>query len=94
MLIAGKIMSGPFANFQAVAGQSAAPPPPSPKRVRVKLNTLADIRMQMATVYRECRSGITEISDGSRLINMLSLLGRTIESQEIEARLEALEARD
>ena len=46
----------------------------------------------MATIFRECRSGVLDVSDGSRLVNMLSLIGRTISESELEKRLAKLES--
>jgi hypothetical protein len=82
-------MSGPFANQPSSAWPAATPP--TPKRVRAKLNTVVDVRKQMATIFRECRSGVLDVSDGSRLVNMLSLIGRTISESDLEKRLAKLE---
>lgn len=83
-------MSGPFVNQPSTAWAAATPP--APKRVRAKLNTVVDVRKQMATIFRECRSGVLDVSDGSRLVNMLSLIGRTISESELEKRLAKLES--
>lgn len=82
-------MSGPFTNQPSSACPGATPP--IPKRVRAKLNTVVDVRKQMATIFRECRSGVLDVSDGSRLVNMLSLIGRIISESDLEKRLVKLE---
>lgn len=66
-------------------------PPVKPKRVRVKLQTIDDIKAEMARLYRQARAGAVRVEDASRLANMLSIHGRLIEGSENEARLKALE---
>ncbi len=68
--------------------ESAAPP----SRVRCKLNTVDDVKAEMARLYREGKSGARSVSDVSRLANVLSLMGRLIEGADFEARMAALEA--
>lgn len=63
-----------------------------PKRYRCKLDSAQDVRREMSRVYRECRSGLLDVMDASKLTYILSLLLKAIETGDIEARLEALEA--
>jgi hypothetical protein len=49
--------------------------------------------MEMAKIYREARSKKIDVTDASRLVNILSLISRAISEGDLEARLEALEAR-
>ena len=71
---------------RTAASESAAPP-----RMRLKLNTLDDVRAEMARLYREGKAGLRDVADVSRLANVLALLGRLIEGSELERRLTALE---
>ncbi|MBB4020029.1 hypothetical protein GGR16_005091 [Chelatococcus caeni] len=67
--------------------------PPGERRVRAKLDTIADVRREMAKLYRMARSETLDVQDAARLANILMLIGRLIEGGELEKRLEALEGR-
>ena len=58
-----------------------------------RLGTLHEIRRELATLYREAKAGKRDVSEASKLANMLALIARIIEGGEIERRLEALEER-
>lgn len=73
-------------------GASEAPPPPK-QYARAKLATATDVSRELAKLYREARSGRIDVSDASRLANMLSILARILTDSELEARIEALERR-
>lgn len=75
------------AESRANAGDGDEPP----GRLRLKLKTMDDVKAEMARLYRECKSGRRDVADGSKLANMLSLLGRLIEGADFEARLQAIE---
>jgi hypothetical protein len=60
--------------------------------VRCPLNTIEDVRAELARLYREGKGGKRDVTDVSRLANVLSILGRLIEGSEQERRIEALEA--
>jgi len=62
---------------------------PTPSRIDLK--TIDDVRVEMARVYRDMRSGKVETADGTKLAYVLSQIGKLIEAGEIEKRLEALE---
>jgi hypothetical protein len=66
---------------------------PIERRVRAKLDTLGDVRREMAKLYRMARAETLDVQDAARLANILMLIGRLIEGSDIEARVEALEAR-
>lgn len=66
---------------------------PIERRVRARLDTLADVRREMAKLYRMARAETLDVQDAARLANILMLIGRLIEGGEFEKRLEALEAR-
>jgi hypothetical protein len=60
-------------------------------RNRCNIKTIEDVRRELSKVYREARANLLDISDASKLANILSLAGRVIEGSNIEARIKALE---
>ncbi len=72
---------------RANAGDRAAPP----LRVRTRLQTIDDVKRELARLYREARAKKVETQDASRLANLLFILGRMIEGSDLEKRLDALE---
>jgi hypothetical protein len=52
---------------------------------------VADVNRELQRVYRECRSGLLDTSDGSKLAHILSLIARIHETSDLEARLARLE---
>jgi len=64
---------------------------PHPLKVRVKLNTVADVQRELAKLYRLARSKQMDVADASKLANILLMLARLMEGSSLEARLEALE---
>lgn len=62
---------------------------PTPSRIELK--KIDDIRLEMAKVYREMRTNKMEGQQGSRLVYVLSQIGKLIEISEIEQRISALE---
>jgi len=77
----------------AISMTSDSIPRNSKRRIRVRLDTVADARREVAKLYRMAREGEIEISDASKLANILALIARMVEGSDLEARLEALEAR-
>lgn len=73
-----------------IDGQTLSLVPTPPK---IDLATPLDVRREMAKVYREAKAGKIDTQDGSRLIYMLSQVGKMIELHEVETRLAALEER-
>ena len=71
----------------AAAGVSAAPRP----RLRLPLKTADDVRRELGRLYREGKAGHRHVSDVSKLANVLQILGRLIETTDLEKRVEALE---
>ena len=65
--------------------------PPQGRRYRAKLDTLNDVKREMARVYRECRTGVLATTEGSKLTWMLEKIGKVIETSDLEKRIEALE---
>jgi len=64
-----------------------------PTTAKVDLKSIDDIRLEMARVYREMRGNVIESQQGTRLVYVLSQIGKLIELHEIERRLTALEDR-
>ena len=73
---------------------TVAPPPltvlPRKER-RIGLLKLDQVREEMARVYREMRRGELELQDGTRLVYVLTQIGKMIEATDIEERLKAME---
>jgi hypothetical protein len=57
----------------------------------IHLKSINDIRLEMAKVYREMRSNAIEAQQGTRLVYVLSAIGKLIELHEIEQRISKLE---
>jgi hypothetical protein len=66
---------------------------PTPRRRKAQLNTLEGVRIEMARQYREMEAGKRDPQDGSKLVYVLSAIGKILELTEIERRLAALENR-
>lgn len=64
---------------------------PHPLKVRVKLNTVADVQRELAKLYRLARSKHMDTSEASKLANILVMIARIMETSDLEARLAALE---
>ena len=62
-------------------------------RYRCKLETMADVKREMAKVYRESRSGVIDAVVGTKLIWMLQAVGKAIETGDLEKRIELLEGK-
>jgi pyruvate/2-oxoglutarate dehydrogenase complex dihydrolipoamide acyltransferase (E2) component len=65
---------------------------PTPSRIDLK--TIDDIRLEMARVYREMRTNQIEAQQGTRLVYVLSAIGKLIELHEFEKRIELLEVKN
>jgi hypothetical protein len=67
------------------------PRAPSPRPRRPNLQTLPDVRREMARVYREMRHGRIEAQDGTRLTYVLTQIAKIIQTTELDARIDAVE---
>jgi hypothetical protein len=65
---------------------------PTPGRRRIPLETLEQVRHEMARVYRAMRHYEIPPQDGTRLVYVLSAIGKALEGQELERRVSELEA--
>src|SRR5690606_23904086 len=63
-----------------------------PTPARIDLKTIDDVRLEMARVYRDMKSGVIETADGTKLAYVLAQIGKLIETHEVEKRIEALES--
>ncbi|MEP7007452.1 MAG: hypothetical protein ABI810_15825 [Sphingomonas bacterium] len=57
------------------------------------MDTASDVRREMQRVYRESRSQTISVDHASKWSNMLSLIVRAIETQDLERRVDAIEAK-
>ena len=62
-------------------------------RYRCKLNTLTDVKAEMAKVYRESRSEVIDPVTGTKLVWMLQAVQKAIEGSDLEKRIEILEGK-
>lgn len=76
------------AALSAVAGDVL---PPTPRRDRVRLHTIDDIRLELGKVYNDMRDGSLDPGDGTKLAYVLGQMVRIFETRELEQRTEALE---
>ena len=76
-----------MAETRTTASNGAAPP-----RLRLPLASAGDVARELARLYRQARAGQMEVQDASRLANILQILARVLETSDLEARIEALEA--
>jgi hypothetical protein len=76
---------------KAAASRTSARKPTAPPRVRCRLRTIDDVKVEIARIYREGKGGKRPVGDVSKLANVLSIMGRLIEGADIEERIAALE---
>lgn len=79
------------AKFAKPPATETIAPPAEPKRRRLKLVGIEDVRRELARLYRAAKAGEVDTQDASRLANILAILSRLIEGSDIEQRLAALE---
>jgi len=88
-------------NGQAAWGQPLANPAPvvqpsplirQPSK-RLKLETAAHVRRELARLYREARREEISTQTATRLAYLLEVLSRQIERSDLEKRIEALEGK-
>lgn len=78
--------------FDSITGEvSEYTPTGKPSRYRAKLDTLGDIKREMSKVYRENRSGLSDVQDSTKQIWMLQAIGKLIVDSELEERIAKLE---
>ena len=61
------------------------------KRYRCELDTANDVKKELSKLYREARSGLVATGDATKLGWLLGEIRKTIETSDIELRIEQLE---
>ena len=69
-----------------IAGFSEAP-----RRTRLRLDSVDRVRRELIKLYRQGRDGERGTDDVAKLAGVLGIVGRLVESDALEARLDALE---
>jgi len=79
--------------IDGITGAVETLPPKKGQRYRCKLDTMQDVKAEMAKVYRESRSEIIDPVTGTKLIWMLQTVAKVIEGSDLEKRIELLETK-
>jgi hypothetical protein len=79
--------------IDGVTGEVTELSPQKTQRYRCKLDTMQDVKREMAKVYRESRSELIDPVTGTKLIWMLQSVARVIEVSDLEKRIEILESK-
>ena len=61
---------------------------------RIDLKHIDDVRLEMAKVYRDMKQQKIPAQDGTRLVYVLTQIGKMIELHDIEKRVELLEVKN
>lgn len=77
--------------IDAATGNVSTSPPQNGQRYRCKLDTLQDVRREMAKIYRESRSELIDPAAATKMVWMLQAVGKIIEGSDLEKRIEKLE---
>lgn len=77
--------------IDGATGEVETLPPQKGQRYRCKLDTLQDVKREMAKVYRESRSEMIDTAAATKLVWMLQAVSKVIEGSDLEKRIEALE---
>ena len=64
-----------------------------PTPAKVDLKTIDNVRLEMAKVYRDMKSNKIPAQDGTRLVYVLTQIGKMIELHDIEKRVNRIEER-
>ncbi len=73
-------------------GFDGSPAPCKVASPRLKLGSVADVKRELARLYREARRGEITTQTATRLAYLLNMMAQLIESAELEKRVEAIEA--
>lgn len=79
--------------IDAATGEVEDLPLQKGQRYRCKLDTLQDVKREMAKVYRESRSEVVDVQVATKQIWMLQAIGKVISDSDLEKRIEILEAK-
>ncbi len=84
-------MSGNKNSGKAIDGEVIPASPTPCKSTRLRLGNIKDVRREMATIYKEARTGKIPTQEATRLVYILISLGNMIKDTELEERLTTLE---
>ena len=73
------------------ASKASGPAPPYEKRIR--LDNIDRVRRELTALFVEGKRGRRDVTDVSKLANVLGLMGRLLEGGETSRRLDQLEAK-
>lgn len=62
-----------------------------PAPAKIALHNAVSIRRELASVYRDMRSGAIETQDGTRLAYVLDMMRKAYEIEQLEKRLDGVE---
>jgi len=79
--------------IDGITGEVETLTPQKGQRYRCKLDTMQDVKREMARVYRESRSELIDPVTGTKLVWMLQSVARVIEGNDLEKRIEILEGK-
>lgn len=79
--------------IDGVTGEVEALPHAKGIRYRAKLDSISDVKKEMATVYRLARSGIVDVQDATKLTWCLQAVAKVIEGSDLEKRIQVLEGK-
>ncbi len=77
--------------IDGATGEVETLPPRKGQRYRCKLDSMGDVKREMAKVYREARSGVVDVQDATKLTWCLQAVAKVIETSDLEKRIEILE---
>jgi len=84
-----KSRSGDYPLSQVVDGE-VLDPIPSNQVGKIRLNDAENIRLEMARVYKDMRTGRIDTQEGTRLTYVLDMLRKAYETCELQKRIELL----
>jgi hypothetical protein len=68
------------------------PPPRAARRRAYALDSAIGVRNELGRLYKAARTGKVTASDAAKLASVLDVLRRTIQSSDLQTRLELLES--
>lgn len=82
-----------MAQVPSTAWPAPPKPPVGPKRIRCKLDTVADVKAEACKLYRAVRAKEIDASEAGKLAYLLQIIAKLAETADLEAKLLELEAR-
>jgi len=74
-------------------GEVETLPPQKGQRYRCKLDSMQDVKREMAKIYRESRSEMIDPVSATKLVWILQAVSKVIEGTDLEKRIETLESK-